>query len=100
MKLPNEIAKVDPRVQAIRKDKNVGIGSCTTIDECWSHSEILEFLSDNNIKSIKDAVTWAYEQEGLHREMGTNASSGESNCQLIASYEEWQEVMKEHRKNK
>ena len=49
MKLSDKIAKADPRVQAIRKDKNVGIGSCTTIDECWSHSEILEFLNNNGL---------------------------------------------------
>jgi len=95
-KAANFVASTDPRVQAIRSDPNVGRGSCTTIDECWEPREILEFLLDNKIKTPKEAVSWAYAQEGFHREMGTNCSSGEPDCHLIASYNEWQEVVKKH----
>ena len=93
MKLPNEIAKADPRIRAIRKDKNVGIGSCTTIDECWSHGEILEFLNNNNIISIKKAVEWAYAHEGLIRSVATNYSSGEPDCRLIKEDKDWNDIM-------
>lgn len=89
-----EMAQKDARVQAIRKDHRVGLGTCTSIDECWSESEILEFLDDNNIKSAKAAVDWAYEQEGLFREKGANCSSEEPDCELIRSAKEWSEVMK------
>ena len=87
-KAANFLAKTDPRVRAIRKDSNIGSGSCSTIDECWEDGEILEFLLSNSIKNVKDAVDWAYEQEGLFREQGTNCSSGEPDCHLIQSYKE------------
>lgn len=95
MNRTKEMAQKDARVQAIRKDRKVGLGTCTSIDECWSSLEILEFLDDNNINSEKDAVKWAYVQEGLFREQGTNCSSGEPNCPLHASYKEWNDMMKE-----
>ena len=90
-----EMAQKDVRVQAIRKDHRVGLGTCTSIDECWSESEILEFLDDNNIKSAKAAVDWAYEQEGLFREKGSNCSFGESDCELIRAADEWSKIMKD-----
>ena len=95
MKSNNELAKMDKRVQAIRRDSNVGYGSCTSIDECWSSLEILEFLDNNNIKSPKAAVDWAYEQEGLFREKGANCSFGESDCELVKAADEWSDIMKD-----
>tara|TARA_B100000131_G_C18002697_1_gene567152 strand:+ start:381 stop:698 length:318 start_codon:yes stop_codon:yes gene_type:complete len=90
----NLLAAADPRVIIIRKDKNLGSGSCTSIDECWSDSEILEFLDENKITTTKEALSWAYEQEGFRREAGLNASSGDENCHLVASYNEWQSINK------
>jgi len=84
----------DERVEAIRKDKLVGEGSCSSIDECMDDSEILEELNGLGIKSPRAAVNWARNEELLWREMGTNASSGEPDCPLIAAYRNFERLMK------
>ena len=85
----NEKALQDSRVAAIRADSRVGRGTCTYIDESFEHTEILEGLNDDGIVSDKDAVAWAHQREGLIIENGTNASSGEADCPLVARHREW-----------
>lgn len=76
-KADNEVALKDPRVAAIRADAAVGSGSCSSVDECYEHSELLAALLGNEIKSPYDAVVWAREKDGLHWESGLNQMSGE-----------------------
>jgi len=56
---PKGTQMTDPRVTAIRADKRFGRGSCSFIDECYSDSELLARLDENNITSVKDALAWA-----------------------------------------
>ena len=79
----------DPRVQAIRDNDRVGKGSCTSIDECYSDSELVEELDRDGAETPEAAVKWALWSEGLWREQGLNASSGEVDCPLVASYNHW-----------
>ena len=76
----------DPRVQAVREHDLVGRGSCTSIDEAWEHTELVEAFDRGDIKTPEAAVRWALEQEGLWREKGADASSGELDCPLIVAY--------------
>ena len=91
-----EAAK-DGRVMAIRTDKAVGHGTCSTIDECYSDSELLSRLVANGIATPLDAVKWAREVDGLHWESGLNqmfGDDGESDQQIRACYEESKELAK------
>ena len=78
------------RIKAIREHRLVGNGSCTSVDECWTDAEILEFLDKYRIESPEGAVKWALEQEGMWREKGLNCSSGEPDCPLVQSYRQWE----------
>lgn len=80
---------VDPRVRAIRADKRVGVGSCTYIDETFSDSELVEDLDMHGIWSPVASVRWAMDFQEMKLDQGTNASSGEKDCPLIAAYQAW-----------
>lgn len=76
----------DPRVTAIRADPLVGRGTCSTVDECMDDSDLIFELDLEGITDPTVAVGWAREDELMWREQGTNASSGEADCPLVASY--------------
>tara|TARA_R100001143_G_C3278467_1_gene95552 strand:- start:201 stop:455 length:255 start_codon:yes stop_codon:yes gene_type:complete len=80
---------MDPRVRAIREHSRVGTGSCTSIDECYTDSELAADLDEWDITTPEAAVEWALESEGLFREMGADATSGEVDCPLVASHNRW-----------
>jgi hypothetical protein len=86
----NAKALLDPRVKAVRDNDRVGLGSCSTIDECYEHTELLASLEEDGVKTADAAVKWALESEGLHIEQGLNASSGEPDCRLRKQWEEWE----------
>jgi hypothetical protein len=52
-------------VKAIRSDRRVGRGSCTSIDECYEDCEIAEELSRENVTTIEGAIKWAINREAL-----------------------------------
>ena len=73
------------RVKAIRRNKKVGLGSCSSIDECLSDQEIIDQLNQEKIYTAKQAVQWALKREGLWLEQNLNARWGEdSDPQLEA----------------
>lgn len=76
-KARNAEALKDERVAAVRADKAVGHGSCSSIDECYDHAELLEALVQAGCQTPRDAVKWAREVDGLHWESGLNQMSGE-----------------------
>ena len=78
-------------VDAIREDRNVGRGTCSTIDECMDDSEIMEDLARENITTCDGALVWAYNLEGLQMEKALNQSSGEPDCPLVEMYRGWNE---------
>lgn len=59
----------DPRVAAIRADKIVGRGTCTTIDEATTDAELAQDLDDAGIgpKSTVRAIRWARAVERTRR---------------------------------
>jgi hypothetical protein len=68
---------MDPRVKAVREDKAVGVGSCSSIDECMSDTELLEALDTAKVSSPKDAVKWARDDEGLYLDRACDARWGD-----------------------
>jgi hypothetical protein len=65
----------DPRVVAIRKDPQVGCGSCSVIDECWTDRELVEHLDHEKINGPRSAVLAAHD---LHDIYSDNADEIES----------------------
>jgi len=52
-------------VKAIREDKMVGRGSCSTIDEAYTDEELIEALMDDDIKTVKQGIRWARKTEKI-----------------------------------
>jgi len=77
----------DPRVEAIRANKHVGRGSCSSIDEAMTDEEIIRDLDDSDIKTPEEAVKWAVEREDLWLEKGTNQRWGEDNDPQIKDHQ-------------
>ena len=89
----NADAKRDLRVIAVRADALLGEGTCSYIDECWDARDLVEAFDRDEADTPEKAVEWAYEQEGITREQGTNCSSGEPDCSLIEEHRAWQDKM-------
>jgi hypothetical protein len=86
---------MDARVEAIRKHRLVGRGSCTSIDECFSDAELLAFLDENEVKTPEQAVAWAIDFEDLKMEQALNARWGEDGDSQKVEYDEWRAKRKE-----
>ncbi len=68
-------------VEAIRADKKVGRGSCSTIDECMSDSELVRQLMDDGITSVKAALAWAKKTEKMFLDQEMNALDPSENAE-------------------
>jgi len=66
----------DPRIIAIRSDKAVGAGSCSSIDECYDAYDLIQFLDEDGIVEPAAAVAWARSLERLKLETALNCRSG------------------------
>lgn len=64
-------------IEAVRKDPVVGRGSCSSIDECWSDSDLEQYLREDGITDPKAAVRWAREHEELWLDSACDARWGE-----------------------
>lgn len=82
--------KQDPRVIAIRADKLVGRGSCTSIDECYDAVEIVQTLDAKGVETPEGAVAWARELEGLRLEQGLNQRWGEDDDWQLKAHDDFQ----------
>jgi len=77
---------MDTLVKAIREDKLVGAGSCTSIDECFDDHEIAEELQREGITTVEGAIKWARDREGLWLEQGLNCRWGEDDDPQLKAY--------------
>ena len=66
----------DPRILIIRSDPKVGNGSCTSIDEARTDTELVDSMNEDGV-TAKNACQWAREIEGLWLEKGLNQRWGE-----------------------
>lgn len=82
------------RVDAIRAHVLVGRGSCSSIDECYSDEDLIACMDGEGVETtdIRAAVEWALNTEQMYLEQGTNASSGEEGCELVAAYREFKRL--------
>lgn len=80
---------MDKRVEAIRADRKVGRGSCSSIDECYSDNNLIEALDSSKIKTPTAAVKWARKMERTYLEQGLNARWGEDDDPQLKAYHDW-----------
>lgn len=89
-------ASLEEMVAAIRADKVVGRGTCSSIDECWDHKEIVEALTSAGIVTISAALKWAREQEGFFQEQGLNCRWGEDDDSQLVNYRNFEKADEEN----
>lgn len=77
------------RVKAIRENKKIGTGTCSSIDECWSDDDLVSALDREGITNVSDALEWALKQEGLWLEQGLNARWGDDDDPELKNYNEF-----------
>ncbi|QDP63994.1 MAG: hypothetical protein Unbinned3620contig1001_40 [Prokaryotic dsDNA virus sp.] len=63
----------DPRVEAIRTDRLVGIGTCAYMDESLTDAELIHDLDACGIVDAREAVQWARQREVESMEFALNA---------------------------
>jgi len=74
---------------AIRANKRVGRGSCSSIDECYTDDELAKALVEAGVDTVKGAIRWALDGEALFREQGLNQRWGDDTDPQLASYKAW-----------
>ena len=84
---------MDDCIKAIRNDALVGRGTCSTIDECYSDSDLHEYLAEDNVSTPRKAVEWARRWEGLRVENALNYRWGADDDPQLLAYNEWQEKL-------
>lgn len=91
----NKAAALDPRVKAVRADRLVGKGSCTTVDEALTDAELLGYLEEDGAETELQAVNWARDYEGLVREQALNSRWGEDDDPQLKEHNEWKRLRNE-----
>lgn len=86
---------MDACVAAIRSDKAVGRGSCSSIDECMDRADIVGTLAVDGIMDPAKAVEWARDHERLFLEQGLNQRWGEDDDPQVGMMREFEEKCKE-----
>ena len=81
----------DPRVRIVRSDPKVGNGSCTSIDEAYTDTELVDAMNEDDV-TTKNARQWARELEGLRLEQGLNQRWGEDSDPQLKAYNEFHDL--------
>jgi len=89
-------AAPEEMVAAIRADKVVGKGTCSSIDECHSDEDLEYYLDKDGITTIVAALKWAREQEGFFQEQGLNQRWGEDDDPQLVNYRDFEKANKEN----
>jgi len=76
-------------VAAIRSCPLVGRGSCSTIDECFEDSEIIEELVNERIDTTQAAIEWALDFEQIKKEQALNQRFGDDDDWQLKAWQKW-----------
>ena len=93
----------DPRIKAVRDDKLVGRGTCSSIDECWGDNELLELLDGKGwfdgcsvAKSPREAVKMCRHHDALILENALNNRHGADDDPELLAWNEWKKARKDN----
>ena len=84
------------RVSAIREDVLVGSGSCSSIDECLTDTEVRNLLNEDGITTPYDAVSWARNKELFYLENATNYRWGSDDDPQLTAYRSFKKQMNDN----
>jgi len=84
----------DPRVTAIRNDKLIGSGTCSTVDEAYGDADLIEELDEGKITTPEAAVKWAIQLEDIQMEQALNQRWGEDDDPQLKMAAEWEQRKK------
>ena len=79
----------DPRVIAVRNDPLVGKGTCTSVDEATTDSELVEELDDWGATTPEEAIKAARDFEEMWVENALNCRFGEDTDPELKLWAEW-----------
>ena len=79
----------DPRIVAIRENPKIGRGSCTSIDEGFSDTELLELLDYHSVLTVEKAVKLFLDVEEVRIEKALNCRLGSDSDPELAVYAAW-----------
>jgi hypothetical protein len=85
---------MDSRIEAIRNDKVVGRGTCSSIDETMGDNELIEGLAAENVRTPAQAVKWARKNEQMWLEQGLDARFGDDDDDQLVAYKEFKKNCK------
>lgn len=88
----------DPRVEAIRTDRLVGIGTCAYMDESVTDADLIHDLDACGIVDAWEAVRWARKEEVASMEFALEAMACAPGCrtdEYRKQLEEFIEAMEE-----
>lgn len=88
-------AMSDPRVEAVRADELVGLGSCTSMDEAFTDAELIAHLDGMDVSTPAGAIKEARDMEELWLEQGLNARWGEDDDPQKVAYDSFIKRRKE-----
>jgi len=60
-------------VAAVRKDPKIGLGTCSTVDECYTDEEIVAIIRDEKIGSLDALLDSLYSMENIWRDRADDA---------------------------
>lgn len=81
----------DPRVRIIRSDPKVGNGTCATIDETQTDTELVDAMNEDEV-TTETARQWARDLEGLWLEHGLNQRWGEDDDPQLKAYNDFHDI--------
>jgi hypothetical protein len=87
-------------VDAVRSNTLIGRQTCSIASECYSDEDLIEKFKEENLTTPEEAVEWAIDVEGLHKEQALNARWGEDSDPEVKMSAEWKEDLKKYRSKK
>ncbi len=76
-------------IDEVRGDKDVGRGTCSPVDECFSDAELIEIWTEAGVKTPAQALEWAYYEHGIFLDQSLNARWGEDDDPQLIAHEKW-----------
>jgi len=82
-------------VDAVRKDRVVGHGTCSMVDECLSDTELAESLVFEGISTPEAAIKYARGRQAQYLERALNCRFGENNDPELLAWNEFKKACAE-----
>ena len=87
---------MDPRVKAVRDDRVIGSRTCSYASECFSDTELAEYLDTEGCTDPAAAVKEMRDYEALQLEQATNCRWGADTDPELSAKAQFEAECKEH----